>query len=131
MLRSKSRPPVEVARKTGAAVIYLGEQPGTGLPWIQSNNGAIARVASVELIDRGYRNFGFAGLRGTHWSDQRRLAFTRILGEAGFGCSVCERGGRTNTATSWTNQVEALSRWLVELPKPVGVMACCDVMRLD
>jgi len=87
------------------------------LPWVESDNAAIGKMAAEHLLERGLRHFGFCGVEGANFSDWRRDAFVLRLRQAGFDCSVY-----TATDPSHAAQTEAISRWLAALPKPVGVM---------
>jgi LacI family transcriptional regulator len=80
-------------------------------------------------------------------SDARQAAFHRRIHAAGFACHVYERShlasdgylsasvhGAANDSRkrpySWEAEQENLAAWLAALPKPIGIMACYDVMGL-
>ena len=57
------------------------------LPWVETDDEAIARAAADHLLARGLRNFGFCGDDRFNWSRWRRQAFRRYLAGAGLKCS--------------------------------------------
>ena len=89
------------------------------LPWVESDNAAIGRMAAEHLLERGLKHFGFCGVDGAHFfSACRRDAFVLRLRQAGFDCSIYTAPAQPSSAP----QTEAICRWLEALPKPVGVM---------
>ncbi|HEX6985155.1 MAG TPA: DNA-binding transcriptional regulator, partial [Planctomycetaceae bacterium] len=94
-----------------------------GVPWVETDDAAIARLAAEHLLERGFRKFGFCGEPGFNWSTWREQAFVRDLAERGDSCSVFEPPADSRRAS----EREAMARWVAGLPKPVGVMACYDI----
>lgn len=101
--------------------------PATGIPYVETDNETIARLAAEHLLDRGLGSFGFYGLPASVtnvWSQARAAAFERHLAAAGRPC-------RTLTARHESREWDALQRelaaWLGELPKPAGILACDDL----
>jgi len=95
------------------------------LPWVETDDEAIARAAAEHLIERGLRHFAYYGDERFNWSKWRQDHFVRIVRERGFDCRVYEvtrASGR-----DWEREENALAEWLKERPKPVGVMACYDI----
>jgi LacI family transcriptional regulator len=91
-----------------------------GVPWVETDDAAIARLAASHLLERGFRHFGFCGEPGFNWSNWRQAAFVAELKPAGFACEVfAAKPGRRSH--------ESLTAWVARLPKPVGVMACYDI----
>jgi LacI family transcriptional regulator len=89
------------------------------LPWVETDDPAIARVAADHLIGRGLRAFGFCGDDRFNWSRWRREAFHRCLADAGFGCD--------DGPSAHRGRASDLAEWVRALPKPAGVLACYDV----
>jgi len=89
------------------------------LPWVESDNAAIGRMAAEHLLERGLRHFGFCGFDGANFSDGRRDAFVLRLRQAGFDCSIYTNTDRPPSAA----QTETIARWLAALPKPVGILS--------
>ena len=38
------------------------------IPWIETDDAAIARLAFEHLVERGFRSFAFCGPKGLNWS---------------------------------------------------------------
>lgn len=108
------------------AVDVLGVMPGLATPLVHVNNDTIGRLAASHLLDRGFRHFAYCGLRGVNWSEERREAFQRTAAAAGFQVDVEYLAESGRHEPSWESQQVRLARWVRELPKPVGVMACYD-----
>jgi LacI family transcriptional regulator len=98
-----------------------------GLPHIWTNHVAIGEVAARHLLERGFQHFGFCGFSNHDWSRQRREGFEATLRTAGKTCQLLESDWDTSRARSWDEQQAAIGRWLLDLPKPAGVMACNDM----
>ena len=94
------------------------------LPWVETDDEQIARLAAEHLLERGFKHFAFCGDARFNWSAWREKHFCTHVTAAGFGVI---RYQPTAPATDVAAQATALRRWLRDLPKPVGVMACYDI----
>jgi LacI family transcriptional regulator len=116
--------------ETGLPAVAVGSlgnlEPSSAIPHVGSDNSLVATMAFDHLRERGLTRFGYYGVPSssqTRWSHIRGDAFEASVADAGCECSrltALDRDGRTEDS-----QI-ALSRWLTELPKPVGIMACSD-----
>lgn len=108
------------------------------LPWVETNDEDIARLAAEHLIERGFKRFAFCGDARFNWSVWREKHFVARLKAAGHACEIYQQSGGTGDtgrvgevdgkpAGDVTAEARELTRWLKELPKPVGVMACYDI----
>jgi LacI family transcriptional regulator len=88
------------------------------LPWVETDDAAIARLAAEHLLERGLRHFGYSGDPRFNWSKWRQEHFCRYLAKSGYRCAV----GPTPRSGG-----DELADWVRALPKPVGVMACYDI----
>lgn len=84
------------------------------LPWVETDDDAIAQAAVEHLMQRGLRHYGFCGDDRFNWSHWRAVAFRKLVLDAGFTCSIAPPRGK-------------IDEWIVSLPKPAGVMACYDI----
>lgn len=98
-----------------------------GIPWVETDDTEIARLAFEHLKERGLRHFGFCGAPPFNWSNWRRDAFIRFAGEAGFAVSVFPQETEKPRKLSHEEELEAITEWVRGLPKPVGVMATYDI----
>jgi len=99
-----------------------------GIPKVRPDNARIGQVGAEHFIERGYQNFGFAGFSNLGWSCERRDGFSEAIRDAGHSCSVLDvvyPGSKTQFCDD--AQIEKLSSWLRELPRPIGIMACIDL----
>ncbi|MGQ9607018.1 MAG: substrate-binding domain-containing protein [Thermogutta sp.] len=100
---------------------------------IVSDSEGAAVLAAEHLRERGFRNFAFVGGPERLWSHRRQDAFCRRLAEEGLSVRVYRASdpavGRTwhrGRPRHWESEHRELTRWLRELPRPCGVMACND-----
>jgi DNA-binding LacI/PurR family transcriptional regulator len=70
--RIQSRSMAEKLALSGIPVVdVLGVVPDLPFPLVHVDSGAIARMAAEHLLERGFRQFGFFGIEGENWSEQR------------------------------------------------------------
>jgi LacI family transcriptional regulator len=117
---------------TGLPVVALDlseEQLAPESPWTQachlcSDSEGAARLAAEHLREKGFRHYAFVGIAGKVWSDRRQQAFCRYLSAAGLSAHVYPATARRQP--QWSREQAKMVRWLAELPKPIGIMACND-----
>ncbi|MDZ4818689.1 MAG: DNA-binding transcriptional regulator [Planctomycetota bacterium] len=105
-----------------SAARYLPE-----VPYVETDDKEIARLAFEHLSERGFRNYAYCGDPEFGWSQWRQKYFCRQVEQAGFQCNVYESKSPTPSAPDWYQEREAVGQWLQSLPKPVGIMAAYDV----
>ncbi|HOP98535.1 MAG TPA: DNA-binding transcriptional regulator [Verrucomicrobiota bacterium] len=93
------------------------------VPWVKSDDAAVARMAAAHFLERGFRNFAFCGNPDFNVSNRRREYFKINIHGAGYVCRTFEQNLRTRSADA---RIDAIARWLSELPRPVGVFAYND-----
>jgi LacI family transcriptional regulator, galactose operon repressor len=107
--------------------------PHLRMPSVRTDDAAIARLAWEHLRARGFRHFAFCGFSGADYSDIRCSRFAEHVAEAGLHCHLFEDSHRLRKATTLEYEEHGLiygdlvARWLRQLPKPVGLMACNDI----
>jgi LacI family transcriptional regulator len=116
-----------VAQSRRPVVNLRGTLGDITLPFIGSDNEAIARMGAEHLLERGFRQFAFCGLsRGYHPGlDRRGDCFQRFIEKAGYPCEVLHTPLRKR-ALSWEQDQRWLARWIARLPKPIAIMAAND-----
>jgi len=97
------------------------------IPWVETDDAAIAQLAAEHLMERGFRQMGYCGERGFNWSLWRQESFQRFVEEAGCTCHVHQSLSSLQKGYSWNREKQRLAAWVRELPKPIGVMACYDI----
>lgn len=83
------------------------------------------RMTAEYLLQSGLCNFAFCGIGKFYWSEGRMESFRDKIKMAGFGTHVFIEPESLYYST-WKKTQVALSKWLRELPKPIGMMTCAD-----
>lgn len=97
------------------------------LPYVETDDAAIARLAFEHLRERGFRRLAFAGDDRFRWSELREAAFARLAEGAGLAAEAFHPRRRRGDAPAGEAERAALAEWLARLPKPVGIMAAYDI----
>lgn len=97
------------------------------VPWAETDDAGIARLAFEHLFDRGFRHLGFCGLSDYKWSAWRCEHFRELAAARGCDCSIHLARAATGRAADESADRADLARWLQALPKPAGVFACFDI----
>jgi LacI family transcriptional regulator len=96
------------------------------LPWVETDDEHIARLAAGHLLERGFKQFGYCGDARFNWSTWREKHFCAQVQAAGATVH-CFRAADDASGGDVAAQVAELARWLRGLPKPIGIMACYDI----
>lgn len=97
-----------------------------GMPSVYSDNPAIGRMAARHLLEKGFGQMGFFGYAAEQYSRGRRDGFLQECLAAGAVCSVLEHDSHQPLVQG--ERLRRTLRWLEEFPKPVGVVACNDML---
>lgn len=91
---------------------------------------AVGRLAAEHLLSLGLSHFAFFGSASAEYSMTREAGFQQRLSEAGCEANVCHREylREAPTTISWKKMESQTRQWLRQLPKPVGLFVCNDVM---
>ncbi len=92
---------------------------------VSSDSEGAVRMGVEHLLERGFEYVAYVGIAHRVWSDRRHAAFDTAMREAGFEPYIYPLPRRKRDC-SWEREQAILARWIEELPKPVGVMACND-----
>ena len=113
--------------KTGIPTVNLtdiyGEQE---LPSIWNDHEAIGQLAAEHLLQRGLKQFAFCGFTNHQWSDARYRGFQNHLRPHNANIVFHSSDWAQARRTGWEVQQAKMVQWLLELPKPIGVLACND-----
>ena len=124
----------------GIPVIAVSSlQTMLSLPFVSADSDHVARMAFDYLSKKNFSHFGFFGLTEARWSQERMEHFSRYIRQSGKDISVYE--GEHISITSelvpftklWIDATlskgqQELINWLIELPKPVAILASCDIL---
>lgn len=97
-----------------------------GIPWVETDDEAIAGLAVDHLMGCGLRNLAFFGDPVYNWSKWRGEFFKRIVEGKGFGVHIYNLPQRSSPQVQWYKEWVKVKEWLSGLPKPVGIFACYD-----
>jgi LacI family transcriptional regulator len=99
-----------------------------GAPAVHSDVRAEAELGFAHLWERGFRNLAFSGVNNYRWVRWQQERFCELATAAGVKVSSFIRplpSGRSRNAMATRRE---LVSWLRQLPKPVGVFACYDLL---
>ncbi|PWJ57739.1 LacI family transcriptional regulator [Dyadobacter jejuensis] len=86
------------------------------------NTGALG---AEYFLKKGFTNFAFYGFGDIVWSRERAEGFEDRLVSSGHEVHYFEHKKARSTEL-WYYKPSSLSRWLMSLPKPIGLMTCDD-----
>lgn len=99
-----------------------------GIPWVETNDEAIARLAVEHFVERGFKRLAFCGEPDFNWSQWRQASFLQQLAaHRNVECTVFEATSKAHPKYSWNREKRRLARWVDALPKPIGIFACYDI----
>ncbi|MEM6688679.1 MAG: DNA-binding transcriptional regulator [Planctomycetota bacterium] len=104
----------------------------TGIPQVETDDQAVAKMAFDHLWERGFRRFAYCGYKHAHFSEARLSAFREAVAANSCSLSVYETDGPrdvpiTNVEQAGVADAAALSKWLMSLQPPTGVFVCNDI----
>jgi LacI family transcriptional regulator len=103
-----------------------------GIPQVETDDSAVARLVFEHLWQRGFRRFAFCGYRGAHYSENRLQSFRSLVSGENCPLEVYETEGAPESALtsierSGVLDVHPLSAWLSSLQPPTGLFVCNDI----
>lgn len=123
----------------GIPVIALSTvQDMYNLPYISANSKEVAYMAAEYLLNKEFQNFAFFGLTQAKWAKDRYEHFAEYLKKHNRIVEVYKEkeipilNDFTPFTRLWINSTvgtgqETLINWLNTLPKPVAILASCDI----
>ncbi|NLY00937.1 MAG: substrate-binding domain-containing protein [Rhodopirellula sp.] len=102
-------------------------RPDMEIPYVGTDNTAVARLAADHLLDRGFVHFAYCGYSPTPvngCSKKREDAFQEAILRAGHSCAI--HNVADTASDTWERLCDELAQWLSGLPRPLGLMACND-----
>jgi len=108
------------------------------LPYISANSKQVSEMAAEYLLGKEFQNFGFFGLTQAKWSRDRFEFYSDYLKKKGHTTAVFNEkqipiiNDFTPFTRLWINTTvgtgqEELIKWLRDLPKPIAILASCDI----
>jgi len=123
----------------GIPVIALSTvQDMYNLPYISANSKEVAYMAAEYLLNKEFQNFAFFGLTQAKWAKDRYEHFAEYLKKHNRIVEVYKEkeipilNDFTPFTRLWINSTvgtgqETLINWMNTLPKPVAILASCDI----
>jgi LacI family transcriptional regulator len=125
--RIQTRRVAQQLAASGIPVVdVLGVVPALPFPLVHVDNIAIARMAAEHLLERGFRRFGFFGIEGENWSEQRYAGFCAAVAGVAPQVPIYRLPRDAKGRRSWERAENHIARWIASLPKPAGVLICSD-----
>ncbi len=97
------------------------------LPWVETDDEAIANLAFEHLFERGFRNFAFCGPKSFNWSKWRKEHFVSRCQRAGVPCECFQTDSSDARTPNRVARKPTLEAWLSKLPKPTGLLCAYDI----
>jgi LacI family transcriptional regulator len=93
------------------------------LPCVETDDDVIAQWAVEHFAVRGLRHFAYCGDSRFGWSVTRGARLRARVGELGFDAHefLIDPSGKL------ADDRLQMARWLADLPKPIGILACYDI----
>ena len=94
-----------------------------GIPWVETDDKKIAKLAFEHLRECRLKNYAFFG-SSFNWSKWRANHFIELLKANNFSYSFYNLS--LNKKLKLIEEQKEIESWLVSLPKPVGIFAAYD-----
>lgn len=117
---------VSLFRKNGIVAIaqdYISKFDE--IPNITADYELTGSMVAARLCGHGFKNFGFFGYESVCWSDGRRKGYEDKLRDQ-FHVNNVHVFVDRQLSSMWNYDTAELQRWLLSLPKPIGIFACDD-----
>ena len=105
--------------------------PVPGVPRVGVQDDVIGNLAAEHFIERGFRNFAMAEIKGHAYSIARAVGYRKRLEQEGHSVHFAPLPKREQRPRrhAWSRDPDEddMADWLVELPKPVGVFTANDL----
>ncbi|MFD2035506.1 DNA-binding transcriptional regulator [Belliella marina] len=95
------------------------------IPNITGSYRETGKLGADYFLKKGYYHFAFYGFNNIVWSRERAEGFEKTINDAGYQVHYFEHKKARSTDV-WYYKSNSLSNWLLNLPKPIALMACDD-----
>lgn len=109
-----------------AVVVGYSRKEIPGLINVITDSARIGRMAAEHLLLCGFKYFACCSYRRTPWAGKREKSFNEHIEAAGF--KVFNQLTPPPAQINWPQQHRTMAKWLLSLPKPIGLLACNDDM---
>ncbi len=124
---------LEWAKSWRVPVVSIGSEFRDHLPTVHVSAASVADLAVEHLLSTGYPNLAFIGVEGFVSVDNRRLALEGQLKQMGrslmsYGLHLNPWPGHFLLEENAARE-SGLEQFLLEAPKPLGILAASDHVR--
>lgn len=106
-----------------AVVLDINDYEGK-IPGVKSEDLKAGQLAAEHLLGLGLEQFAFCGIESMRWSQDRCSAFCETIKKARFQVDVYRP--RRPKPMTWAREEPLVRKWLVALPKPIGLFCAND-----
>ncbi len=108
-------------------VVNIGVAAEIPLTEVRPDEQAVGEMAATYFLRKGYRNLGYAALRGTS-ADDRSAGFVEAAERAKATCFILDETGEdlTDGQRRYAASNQRMERWLMSLPRPAGILCSND-----
>jgi LacI family transcriptional regulator len=104
----------------------------TPFPRVGLNNNLVGRLAAEHYLQRGLSDFAFVGdCRNLYVRDRREAFRAAVMASSHATLAVFDAPSPTHWGENWALTEKRLHRWMMALPKPVGVLTANDQLGLQ
>ncbi|UUO04522.1 DNA-binding transcriptional regulator [Blastopirellula sp. J2-11] len=96
------------------------------VPSVGNDDIAIGRMAGEHLAERRFIHFGYCGYPSQSWCKLRLQGFREAVDKRASWFDTHFIPRSFPSLRRWEKSQVALGKWLIEAPKPLGLMACSD-----
>jgi len=125
--RTGSKELSKALQRTNAPVVELRTSRfHHSFPFVGVDNRALGRTVADHLLNLGFQNFGIYRIDTEDYFIERAQNFVDYLVAKGNNVAEFHEIIHEERPFVWERHQDQLVRWLKQLPKPAGVMACTD-----
>ena len=127
LTRTNSQAMADAIKNTGVPVVELrATKLNLDFPFVGCDNHAIGQMVFEHLKSRGFRHFGVYTLDTEDFFEERCRNFVATVEDSGFDVHEYHAYEHRERPRKWEEQQDDVVRWVAELPKPIGLLACTD-----
>jgi len=88
---------------------------------------AVGKAAADYFLRQKFTHYGYVSeAKNAQWSRERGMGFASQITAAGFQCHIYENHSQREQ-NDWGMEQKQLKQWLLDLPKPIALLAAMDV----
>jgi LacI family transcriptional regulator len=93
-------------------------------PVVIGDNAALVNVAFEHLYSQGFKKMAFCGYKNRPWSEERGLKFGKVAEK--YNIPFFTHRVDVGETTEYFEELAELKKWLLLLPKPIGILTASD-----